>query len=112
MSARAERVLALVRAIPPGFVRAYGDLDPGAPRFVGAVLSATDEPDLPWHRVVRADGSLPQGERQRARLDAEGVPFAGARVDMRVARVVGSTGRPGTAGRAGASRRGRRPGTT
>jgi len=76
-----------VRAIPPGFVRAYSDLDPGAPRFAGAVLSANDDPDLPWHRVVRADGSLPKGERQRALLEAEGVPFRGARVDVRRARL-------------------------
>ncbi|HEY3020501.1 MAG TPA: MGMT family protein [Solirubrobacteraceae bacterium] len=84
MTARARRVLARVRAIPPGFVRAYGDLDPGAPRFAGAVLAATDDPGVPWHRVVRADGSLPKGERQRALLEAEGVPFRGERVDMRV----------------------------
>jgi hypothetical protein len=41
---------------------------------------------------VRADGSLAAGEAQRARLEAESVPFrAGAapRVDLRVARVVG-----------------------
>lgn len=87
MTDRAERVLARVRAIPPGFVRAYSDLDPGAPRFAGAVLSASDDPDLPWHRVVRADGSVPKGERQRALLDDEGVPFRGERVDMRAARL-------------------------
>jgi len=87
MTARAERVLARVRAIPPGFVRAYGDLDPGAPRFAGAVLAHTDEPDLPWFRVVRADGSLPKGERQRALLAAEGVPFRGDRVDMKIAQL-------------------------
>jgi methylated-DNA-protein-cysteine methyltransferase related protein len=85
MTPRAERVLARVRATPPGFVRAYGDLDPGAPRFAGAVLFANDDPDLPWHRIVRADGSLPKGERQRKRLEAEGVPFKGDRVDMKTA---------------------------
>ena len=87
MSTRAERVLARVRAIPPGYVRAYSDLDPGAPRFAGNVLSQARDPSLPWHRVVRADGSLPKGERQRALLDAEGVPFRGERVDVRVARI-------------------------
>ena len=80
-------VLARVRAIPEGFVRAYGDIVPGAPRFAGAVLHDTDEPGLPWWRVVRADGSLAKGDRQRARLEAEGVPFVGDRVDMRVARL-------------------------
>jgi methylated-DNA-protein-cysteine methyltransferase related protein len=84
-----QAVLARVRAIPPGFVRSYGDVSPGAPRFAGTVLHAADDPDLPWHRVVRADGSLAKGDRQRALLEAEGVPFRGTRVDMRVARLGG-----------------------
>ena len=41
--------------------------------------------DMPWQRIVRADGSLAKGDRQRRLLDAEGVPFRGERVDMRVA---------------------------
>jgi methylated-DNA-protein-cysteine methyltransferase-like protein len=86
---RAQEVLARVRAIPEGFVATYGDLCPQAPRFTGAVLRRTDEPGLPWHRVVRADGSLAQGERQRRLLDAEGVPLVRGRVDMRVARLIG-----------------------
>jgi len=89
MSARGEQVLARVREIPPGFVRAYSDLSPGAPRFAGQVLSRSDDPGLPWWRVVRADGSLAKGDAQRARLEAEDVPFRGERVDMRVARLGG-----------------------
>src|SRR3954471_1007073 len=84
-SGRAARVLERVRAIPPGFVRTYGDLAPGAPRFAGAVLSECEDPSVPWQRVVRADGSLAKGERQRELLEREGVPFRGARVDMRAA---------------------------
>ena len=87
MSDRAERVLERIRDIPPGFVRTYGDVSPGAPRFAGTVLSETDDPDVPWYRVVRADGSLAKGARQRALLDAEGVPFRGDRVDLAVARL-------------------------
>ena len=87
MSDRAERVLARIRATPPGFVRAYADVSPGAPRFAGTVLSGADDPSLPWHRIVRADGSLAKGARQRALLEAEGVPFVGERVDMRAARL-------------------------
>jgi methylated-DNA-protein-cysteine methyltransferase related protein len=75
-----------VRETPKGFVRTYGDVSPGAPRFAGAVLAETSEPGLPWYRIVRADGSLAKGERQRSLLEAEGVPFRGERVDMRVAR--------------------------
>jgi alkylated DNA nucleotide flippase Atl1 len=84
---RAARVLARIRDTPPGFVRAYGDVSPGAPRFAGTVLSACEDADVPWHRIVRADGSLAKGERQRALLEAEGVPFRGERVDMRAARL-------------------------
>lgn len=87
MTARREAVLAAVRAIPEGFVRTYGDLSPGAPRFTGTVLRETDE-GLPWWRVVRADGSLAKGERQRRLLEAEGVPFlatAKPRVDLGLA---------------------------
>ncbi len=76
-----------VREIPAGFVRTYGDVSPGAPRFAGTVLFQIDEPDLPWWRVVRADGSLAKGARQRQHLIAEGVPFRGEKVDMGVARI-------------------------
>jgi methylated-DNA-protein-cysteine methyltransferase related protein len=82
-----ERILDRVRAIPPGFVRAYGDVSPGAPRRAGAVLFACEEPKVPWYRIVCAYRSLAKGERQRALLEAEGVPFRGARVDMAVARL-------------------------
>ena len=75
-----------VRETPPGFVRTYGDVSPGAPRFAGTVLFYTGE-DVPWWRIVRADGSLAKGSRQRALLEDEGVPFRGERVDMRAARV-------------------------
>ena len=51
------------------------------------MLSECDDPTVPWHRVVRADGSLAKGDRQRRLLEAEGVPFSGARVDMRTARI-------------------------
>ena len=89
VSGRREQVLARVRAIPEGFVSTYGDISPGAPRFTGTVLSQTEEP-LPWHRVVRADGSLAKGDRQRRLLEAEGVPFRGARVDLDIVRFVHS----------------------
>ena len=83
---RKARILARVRAIPKGFVRTYGDIDPAAPRLVGRTLASTHE-DLPWHRVVRADGTAPKGARQLARLRNEGVPLRGDRVDMANARL-------------------------
>ena len=87
MSEREQAVLRRIRDTPAGFVRAYGDVSPGAPRFAGTVLAYNDDPSVPWHRIVRADGSLAKGERQRRLLEAEGVPFRGERVDMRIARL-------------------------
>jgi methylated-DNA-protein-cysteine methyltransferase-like protein len=84
---RELEVLARVCEIPAGFVRTYGDVSPGSPRFAGAVLFECDDPDLPWWRVVRADGSLAKGNRQRGLLVAEGVPFRGDRVEMKTARL-------------------------
>jgi alkylated DNA nucleotide flippase Atl1 len=82
--ARTQRVLDRARAIPVGFVRTYGDLSPGAPRFAGVVLFACDDPDVPWHRVVRADGTAaePVRVRQLELLAGEGVPLRGSRVDL------------------------------
>jgi len=84
-------VLAVLRGLQPGEVMTYGEVAhdagfPNAARAVGNLLRMTDQ-DVPWWRVVRADGSLAKGARQRGRLEAEGVPFRGARVDMRVARL-------------------------
>jgi methylated-DNA-protein-cysteine methyltransferase-like protein len=83
--ARADEVLRRVRSVPAGCVTTYGDLCPGAPRFAGAVLAACSDPAVPWQRVVRADGSLAKGERQRRLLEREGVPFNGTRVALALA---------------------------
>lgn len=86
LAERTARIVARVRAIPAGFVRTYGDIDPRAPRLVGRILATTHE-DLPWHRVVHADGSLAMGKRQRKLLLQEGVPMKGDRVELRQARL-------------------------
>ena len=78
-------MLERARSIKRGRVTTYGDLSPEAPRYAGAVLAACHEPNVPWQRIVRADGSLTQGDRQRELLEEEGVPFEGERVDMRAA---------------------------
>jgi methylated-DNA-protein-cysteine methyltransferase-like protein len=80
-------ILRRVCAIPPGYVRTYGDVSPDAPRLAGYVLSRTDAYQAPWHRVVRANGSLAKGVRQRRLLEAEGVPFRGERVLLSSARL-------------------------
>lgn len=84
--AREARIVERVRAIPRGFVRTYGDIEPLAPRMTGRVLATTTE-RLPWHRVVRSDGSVAKGARQLQLLRREGVALIGDRVDLRKARV-------------------------
>lgn len=81
-----ERVRAVVRAIPPGETSSYGEVArlaglPGRARLVGRILSE-DGHDLPWHRVLRADGTCaPQVAReQSARLRAEGVLLVDGRL--------------------------------
>ena len=82
-----DEILRRARAVPEGFVAAYGDLWPPAPRLAGQVLSHCEDPTVPWQRIVRADGSLAVGARQRRLLEAEEVPFRGTRVRMDVARI-------------------------
>lgn len=82
---RQEKILETVRNLPEGFVTTYSDLCPEAPRLPGRVLALNEDADLPWHRVVRSDGSPAQGERQRKLLRREGIPFVGKRVDMETA---------------------------
>lgn len=86
MSGDEARILARIREIPEGFVRAYGDIWPPAPRLTGRILRTTSEA-VPWWRVVRADGTLAAGAEQRARLLEEGVPFKDRRVDLAKARL-------------------------
>lgn len=81
-----ERVRAVVRAIPAGETSSYGEVArlaglPGRARLVGRIL-AGDGHDLPWHRVLRADGSCaPQvASEQSARLRVEGVLLVDGRL--------------------------------
>ncbi|MFL5845744.1 MAG: MGMT family protein [Solirubrobacteraceae bacterium] len=76
-----DLILDRIRRIPPGFVRTYGDVSPGAPRLAGTVLRTTNE-EVPWWRVVRADGTLAKGARQAALLREEGVMVRRNRVDL------------------------------
>ena len=78
---REEAIVELIRSVPEGFVTTYGDLCPEAPRLPGRVLATTTE-KLPWHRIVRADGTFAKGDRQRRLLRKEGIPLIGKRVDM------------------------------
>jgi alkylated DNA nucleotide flippase Atl1 len=99
----ASRVLDVVDSIPPGRVMSYGDiaeyLGVGGPRQVGRVLARYGG-GVPWWRVIRADGTPPQGHESLAlpHYLAEGTPLRSApnipsggpvRVDMRAARWAG-----------------------
>lgn len=80
-----ERVREIVRAIPLGTVLSYGEVAARAglrsARLVGRIL-AEDGHDIPWHRVVRADGSCAPhiAQEQAQRLRAEGVLLVDGRV--------------------------------
>ncbi|MDQ1424688.1 MAG: methylated-DNA-protein-cysteine methyltransferase related protein, partial [Acidimicrobiaceae bacterium] len=74
-----DAVVAVITAIPPGDVLSYGEVAaeagyPGAARAVGNLLQSTDL-EVPWWRVVTADGRLVPGHEKvhAAHLRAEGV---------------------------------------
>lgn len=86
-----ERILAVIRALPPGRATSYGEVArraglPRRARLVARVLAENDDPALPWHRVLRADGRIAftPGSRgfceQAKRLKAEGVRVERGRV--------------------------------
>ncbi len=86
-----ERVRDLIKSIPSGRVASYGDIAALAsaptPRLVGRILSE-DGHDLPWHRVLRANGTPAPGlaRRQLELLRAEGVLADGEKISMKVYR--------------------------
>jgi methylated-DNA-protein-cysteine methyltransferase-like protein len=88
-------VYRVVCRIPAGQVATYGQIAalsgmPRAARQVGWALSALrEEDDVPWHRVINAQGEIsPRGgpeivDMQRALLESEGIEFsARGRVDL------------------------------
>lgn len=95
MSDAYTRIYAAVRQIPRGRVSTYGEVArraglPGRARQVGYALHALDEEhDIPWQRVINAQGRVSLGGHmgmdrlQQQMLEAEGVEFdAGGRVDL------------------------------
>lgn len=89
-----RRIVEVIRSIPRGRVSSYGTiarlagLENGARAVVRLLHSSSDSERLPWHRLLRKDGTiaLPAGsglEMQKALLEAEGVAVSKAgRVDL------------------------------
>lgn len=95
-SANYRRIYAVVKRIPKGRVATYGQVAamadlPGHARQVGYALNALpDDHDVPWQRVINAQGRVSQRadpndeDRQRALLESEGIEFdTRDRVDLR-----------------------------
>lgn len=89
-----EAVWQLVAGVPSGRVLTYGQVAAltgkrrMARRVGQALRKAPDRLNLPWHRIVNAQGriSLPansQGaRRQRAQLEEEGIIFENGAIDL------------------------------
>ncbi len=89
-----QRIWKVIAQIPYGKVANYGQIARIAglgrrARLVGYALHSTpDGIDMPWHRVINAQGriSFPNDttsyRRQRELLEAEGVVFVAGRVDL------------------------------
>ena len=90
-----QAVYRLVARIPRGQVATYGQLAtlagfPGRARQVGYALAGMPEDlDLPWHRVINAQGKVSPRtsskfhELQYSLLEQEGIVFVENRIDLR-----------------------------
>ena len=90
-----SRTLAVVEAIPPGYVMTYGDvaatIGSRAARAVGQVMARYGS-DVAWWRVVRSGGHPPIDHEDRARIHYEvestplkWMPDGSYRVNLRLA---------------------------
>ena len=79
-----QQIYALVKKIPKGLVAPYGQIGavlgrPRAAREVGRAIRVCPSDNIPWQRVVMADGTIAgEGEfalLRRKMLAAEGVHF-------------------------------------
>lgn len=83
-----RHVIRIVQGIPAGHVMTYGQVAAaagsprGARQVVRVLHSMSAKYELPWHRIINAQGSISapantdgKGAHQRALLEAEGVRF-------------------------------------
>ena len=92
-SSFSERVIHIIKHIPPGRVLTYGRIallagNPRGARGVSWLLhSSTKKHDLPWHRVINAQGRSscphPADEEQIFLLEKEGVAFTNGAADLK-----------------------------
>jgi len=94
MTDSTRRIMEQILAVPKGRVSCYRDIaykagfSNGARQTVRVLHSLSEKHDLPWHRIVRCNGSiaLEEGagkELQIYLLRSEGVKVSGGRVDMK-----------------------------
>jgi methylated-DNA-protein-cysteine methyltransferase related protein len=85
-----DRIYSVVKLIPSGKVATYGQIATlagyyGQARQVGYALHAVPSDEIPWHRVINAQGKISLnlemgGAVQRKLLENEGVIFTAANI--------------------------------
>ncbi|QUG43326.1 MGMT family protein [Psychrobacillus sp. INOP01] len=93
-----EKVIHIIKSIPPGKVMTYGQIAKvagsprGARQVVRVLHTMSSKYNLPWHRVINVKGEIVIADEesaysQKAMLEAEGVSFfADGRVDLKKSR--------------------------
>ncbi len=89
-----EQIWQIVNAIPQGRVCTYGQVAnlagmPQQSRLVGRILARLPKGTrLPWHRVINSQGKIsnPDPERQKERLEKEGIAFVKGRINLQTYR--------------------------
>ena len=98
MLSKYHQINKIVRKVPKGKVATYGQIalyvDRCTPRMVGYAMAALMEDDVPWQRIVNAQGGIsPRADGdgaliQRKLLEAEGIVFnENGRIDLKKYRV-------------------------
>lgn len=89
-----QRIIEIIKHIPPGKVMTYGQIaglagSPRAARQVVRILhSMSKKHRLPWHRVINSKGQIglsddESSHEQRLSLEMEGIEFSiGDRIDL------------------------------
>ncbi|PHS73726.1 MAG: cysteine methyltransferase [Cycloclasticus sp.] len=95
LNPRHQKIYSIVCEIPKGCVSTYGDIArfagyPRCARLVGVALrSAPDDLNIPWHRVINAQGKISfskgsdKAQIQQQRLEEESVVFMSGVVNLR-----------------------------